>query len=83
MPELGSRPYAEGCATSPVAFVEGLFVDADLRRRGVAAAEARARAAGYRELASDALIANAPGHAWHRGQGFTEVERIVCFRKEL
>ena len=86
--ELGVRNYAEGCVTSPVAYVEGLFVDPDLRRRGVAtallaAAEAWAKAAGHRELASDAVPGNAASLAWHGRVGFAEVERIVCFRKAL
>jgi aminoglycoside 6'-N-acetyltransferase I len=88
MLEVGLRAYAEGCATSPVAYVEGLFVDTDLRRRGVAAAllaaaEVWARATGHRELASDALLDNAQSHAWHHNMGFAEIERIVCFRKAL
>jgi aminoglycoside 6'-N-acetyltransferase I len=86
--ELGLRAYAEGCATSPVAYVEGLYVERDFRRRGaaealLAAAEAWARTAGDRELASDALIKNAASLAWHGRMGFAEVERVVCFRKLL
>ena len=33
--ELGLRNYAEGCRTSPVAYVEGLYVAADYRRRKI------------------------------------------------
>src|SRR6476469_1694021 len=32
--ELGSRPYADGCRPSPVAFLEGWFVDEGMRRQG-------------------------------------------------
>ncbi|NUQ20530.1 MAG: GNAT family N-acetyltransferase, partial [Gemmatimonadaceae bacterium] len=47
--EVGARPYADGCATSPVGYIEAWYVDADVRRRGVgrallAAAEGWARA---------------------------------------
>jgi aminoglycoside 6'-N-acetyltransferase I len=88
MLELGSRRVAEGCRTSPVAYVEGLYVDPDLRRRGVAsallaAAKAWATAKGYQELASDAVPENAVSLAWHGSMGFEEVERIVCFRMAL
>lgn len=86
--ELGARSYADGCETSPVAFLEGWYVDPDVRRRGVGAAllragEAWARSAGYRELASDALLENAISHRAHEALGFAEVERAVRYRKSL
>ncbi|GMV03727.1 MAG: hypothetical protein AMXMBFR53_00090 [Gemmatimonadota bacterium] len=86
--EVGTRAYAEGCATSPVAYLEGIWVDADARRTGVGVgllrqAEAWARARGLSELASDADIANQPSLDFHRAAGFQEVERIVCFRRDL
>lgn len=86
--ELGTRPYAEGCTTSPVAYVEGLFVVPEKRRLGigrrlVAQAEDWARKRGLTELASDALIENEVSIAMHKVLGFAEVERIVCLRKSL
>jgi len=86
--ELFIRPYAEGCTTSRVAFLEGWYVEPSWRRRGVGAAlvraaEAWARAQGCTEFASDSLIDHTEGHAAHRAVGFEEVERIVCFRKNL
>lgn len=35
--EIGSRNYAEGCETTPVAYVEGWYVDPDARRTGLGA----------------------------------------------
>lgn len=86
--EAATRPYAEGCSTSPVAFLEGWYVDPDLRRRGVgralvASVERWASSAGLRELASDALLDNVVSHRAHARLGFAEVERLVCFRKAL
>lgn len=86
--ELGVRNYAEGCASDRVAYVEGWYVDADQRGRGVgrlliAAAEAWARAQGCDELASDAELANLASQAAHIRLGFTEVGRSVNFRKAL
>jgi aminoglycoside 6'-N-acetyltransferase I len=86
--ELGARPYADGCHTSPVAFLEGRYVDADLRPEGVGAALVRAgeewaRQQGHREFASDALIENTASHRAHEAVGFAEVERAVRYRKEL
>ncbi len=86
--EAGTRPYADGCSTSPVGYVEAWFVDADVRRTGVggallAAAEAWARSRGYREMASDALLDNTVSHAAHERAGYAEVGRVVQFRKPL
>lgn len=86
--EVGTRPYAEGCASSPVAYLEGIWVDAELRRGGLAlalvgAAADWARARGLKELASDALIENQVSLDFHAAAGFEEVERIVCFRRDV
>ena len=86
--EMDFRPYAPGCATSPVPFIEGWHVEPGWQRRGIGralveAAEARAREMGYAEIASDAEMDNADGIAAHRALGYEEVERLVCFRRSL
>jgi len=86
--ETGSRPYADGCDTSPVGFVEAWYVDPDVRRAGygrtlLRAAEDWARGRGYTEMASDALLDNLISHAAHHRAGYEEVGRVVQFRKSL
>jgi aminoglycoside 6'-N-acetyltransferase I len=86
--EVGTRPYADGCETSPVGYVEAWYVDLDVRRSGVGrallvAAEAWARERGYHEMASDARLDNEVSHAAHRRAGYEEVDRVVQFRKDL
>jgi aminoglycoside 6'-N-acetyltransferase I len=86
--EIGHRNYAPDCASSPVPFIEGWYVDSAVRGRGVGralveAAEAWARAAGHHEIGSDAEIDNDGSIAAHRALGYEIVERIVCFRKSL
>jgi aminoglycoside 6'-N-acetyltransferase I len=86
--EIAARPYADGCDTSPVAFLEGWYVDEDVRRMGIGTALVRAgeewaRRRGYRELASDALLDNTTSHRAHVALGFAEVERAVRYRKDL
>jgi aminoglycoside 6'-N-acetyltransferase I len=86
--EASLRDVAEGCATSPVGYIEGWYVDPDARRVGVgrrlvAAAEAWALARGCREMASDSVLSNLDGQAAHRALGYAEVERAVHFRKDL
>lgn len=80
--------YVNGCDTSPVAFLEGMYVDPAHRRAGIArmlcdAVEAWGRAQGCTELGSDALLDNPTGHAMHIALGFEERERVVYFRKML
>ncbi|QLF71212.1 GNAT family N-acetyltransferase [Peteryoungia desertarenae] len=80
--------YVNGCETSPVAFLEGIFVRSPVRRQGVATAlvnavAAWARSKGLTELASDAELSNTISHAMHEALGFEETQRVVCFRRRL
>ena len=88
MVEAGIRPFANPVDEQPCAFVEGWWVDVDLRRTGVggaliAAVEDWARARGFHELGSDALLDNLVSQAAHLALGFEERERTVAFRKWL
>jgi aminoglycoside 6'-N-acetyltransferase I len=82
------RDYVNGCDTSPVGFLEGVFIEPTHQGRGVgrrlcSAAEKWAREKECRELASDALLENIRSHAFHAAVGFEETERVVYFRKNL
>lgn len=87
--ELAIRTdYVNGADTSPVAFLEGIYVVPEARRSGiarelVAAAERWALSMGCTELASDARIENTSSHAMHAALGFVETERVVFFKKVL
>lgn len=80
--------YVNGCATSPVAFLEGIYVEPQYRNRGLArllcrAVEDWARRLGCREFASDVLLENTASQNMHRALGFEETERVVYYRKAL
>jgi aminoglycoside 6'-N-acetyltransferase I len=80
--------YVNGATSTPVAFLEGIYVLPEARRQGVAASLVDAvcswaRESGCRELASDALLENEASHVVHRALGFEETERVVFFRKRL
>ena len=86
--ELNVRNYAEGSRSTTVPYVEGWYVDRDLRGRGygkqlMKAAEMWALENGFDELASDAEIENSASITAHKALGFEEVDRIVCFIKRL
>lgn len=80
--------YVNGTDSSPVGFLEGLYVDPACRRQGIAAllvstAEKWCREQGCTEMASDALLENTASYAMHQALGFEETERVVYFRKSL
>lgn len=86
--EIGIRGYAEGCETTPVAYLEAWYVDPDARRAGtgrrlVEAAEAWAAAQGFSEMASDSELDNDNSRSAHLALGFEEIERQICYRKRL
>jgi len=80
--------YVNGCATSPVAFLEGIYVQPEHRGRGLArllcrAVERWARSLGCSEFASDVLLDNTASQSMHKALGFEETERVVYYRKPL
>jgi aminoglycoside 6'-N-acetyltransferase I len=86
--EFGTRARADGCEHAPVAYLEGWYVDPDVRQRGIGeallrAGEAWAVGKGIHELASDARIENTVSHCAHMAVGFEEVERVILYRKVL
>lgn len=86
--ELSIRSYAEGCYSGRVGYLEGWFVEERFRRRGVGAALLGAaidwaREQGCSEFASDTEIDNEVSAEAHLALGFEEVERIICFRKDI
>ena len=86
--EVSIRPWAIGCEPRPVGYLEGWYVDGDVRRRGVgraltSAAEAWARSRGCRQMASDAELWNEASHQAHGALGYVETARLVLFKKDL
>ena len=82
------RDYVNGCSSSPVGFLEGLYVRPPFRRRGLArllckALESWAKEKGCREFASDVLLHNEVGQRLHEGLGFSETDRVVYYKKQL
>lgn len=82
------RDYVEGCDTSPVVFLEGVYVRPEARLSGVAQALANAvgewgKSKGCSEYASNALLYNIDSHRFHAAIGFDETERVVFFKRQL
>lgn len=80
--------YVEGTKCSPVGYLEGIYVQPDSRRQGIAGAllkacEQWASRQGCREFASDCELSNKQSLRFHLDCGFTEAGRVICFVKEL
>ncbi|MCG7376355.1 GNAT family N-acetyltransferase [Paenibacillus sp. ACRSA] len=80
--------YVEGSNSSPVGYVEGIFVEQEYRNQGISrrlveAGEKWAKSAGCTQIASDTELTNHASQAFHAKIGFTEVNRSVAFIKDL
>lgn len=80
--------YVEGTETTPVGYLEGIFIMENYRNRGYAKAllkecEMWAKNKGCKEFASDCEIDNDSSFRFHMAMNFTEANRIICFTKEL
>jgi aminoglycoside 6'-N-acetyltransferase I len=86
--ETSIRSIAEGSWNGPIGYIEGWYVDADMRQQGVGrslvdAAEQWAISAGCREMGSDAELNNQTSIDAHKSLGYGVVNRLVHFRKPL
>lgn len=80
--------YVEGTKTSPVGYLEGIFVSESHRKQGIAkrllaACERWAKEKGCTEFASDCELTNIESLRFHRSMGFEEAGRIICFAKRI
>jgi aminoglycoside 6'-N-acetyltransferase I len=86
--EASRRRYADGCDSSPVGYIEGWYVDPDLRRQGVGrqlvqAGEDWAVSRGCLEMGSDCELENLLSWNAHLALGYQEAERLIHFCKRL
>jgi len=80
--------YVEGATSSPVAYVEGIYVKPEFQRSGIAGklvelGEDWGIRKGCSQLGSDTDITNNTSIRFHQKAGFKETNRIVCFLKDL
>ena len=80
--------YVEGTDSSPVGYLEGIFVTENYRKNGIAkqlvnACEQWSIENGCIEFASDCEITNIESYNFHLNIGFQEAARIICFKKNL
>lgn len=80
--------YVEGTKTSPVGYLEGVFVEEAYRKQGIARelvieCQKFAKKQGCIEFASDCELENEESLAFHLKMGFEVANRIICFTKKL
>lgn len=80
--------YVEGTETSPVGYLEGIFVEEAYRHKGYAKellreCEKWAKSKGCTEFASDCELENEESLRFHMAMQFEEANRVICFRKSI
>lgn len=80
--------YVEGTSSSPVGYLEGIFIKENHRNKGYAkelllACEKWAKNMGCSEFASDCELTNVNSLEFHLAMGFDEVNRNICFKKDI
>ncbi|ACK72350.1 GCN5-related N-acetyltransferase [Gloeothece citriformis PCC 7424] len=86
--EASLRDYVDGCKSSPVPFIEGIYVKPNHRHQGVGKALVEtmitwAKNQGFIEIASDTTFENTLSQTVHQHLGFEAIERIIIWRKSI
>lgn len=86
--ELSSRNIADGCLSSPVAYLEGLYLKKEYRGRGLGKEAVNVILAwckenGYSELATDSELKNINAQMFFTAVGFQETYRVVEFSTKV
>ncbi|WP_411844204.1 aminoglycoside 6'-N-acetyltransferase [Salinicoccus sp. HZC-1] len=80
--------YVEGTNSSPVGYLEGIFVREEHRNQNIGTelikeCEQWAKDHGCTEFASDCELDNTSSLEFHLKNDFEEMNRIICLRKTL
>ena len=86
--EVALRNLVDGCLSSPVGYLEAIYVTPDGRGSGLGrklldATIEWARAQGCTEFATDSDLKDTSAQRFHLAMGMKETYRIVQFRREI
>ncbi len=86
--ELSLRNIVDGCLSSPVPYLEGLYLIETERRKGRGTRVIEmiiiwCQEHGYLELATDAEFTNICAQEFYQKLGFEQVDRIVEYKLKL
>ena len=82
------KDYVDGTNTSPVGYLEGIFVTEEYRNKKIAkqllkCCENWSMENGCTEFGSDCELDNDDSYFFHLRCGFQEANRTICFYKKL
>jgi aminoglycoside 6'-N-acetyltransferase I len=82
------KEYVQGSNSSPVGYIEGIYVKPEFRKQGIAKkfielAENWSRHRGCKELGSDTEVENVESQKFHARVGFGKSSHIVHFIKKI
>ena len=82
------KDYVEGSSSSPVGYIEGLFVKPEHRKKGIGYALYNmganwAKKKGTTEIGTDCTISNRVSFDFLLNLGFEEANRVICFIKDI
>ncbi len=88
MLELSLRNLVDGCLSSPVAYIEGIYLDESCRGKGLGKemiefSKDWGKENGCSELACDAEFEDLSAQNFHQKMGFQETYRIVQFKMDI
>lgn len=86
--ELSLRNVVDGCLSSPVPYLEGLYLVESERGKGLGARVIEllkrwCHENGYSELATDTELSNLRAQEFYEKLGFVLVDRVVEYRLEI
>ncbi len=86
--ELSSRNIVDGCLSSPVAYLEGLYLKKEYRGMGLGREAIKiiknwCKEKGFTELGMDTELTNLKAQKFFRAMGLQETYRIVQYRARI
>ena len=80
--------YVEGTSSSPVGYLEGVYIEEQYRKNGYARQLVESciqfsKEKNAKEFASDCELDNTASLLFHKALGFEEVNRVICFKKDI
>ena len=86
--EVSARNIVDACLTSPVAYLEGLYLVPEYRNQGIGKQVVNmiikwCSENGFSELATDTELTNEAAQRFYKSLGFEETDRVVEYKIDI